>query len=606
VAAEQGKSLEFCALGLGQAGGNLAAEFHRLGYRAAALNTAQVDLRGLDAAGLKLPEKSRFYVGLDGLDGAGKDPAYGRACLKEHADSIRDFVGKELSDCDVLFLCAGLGGGTGSCVGDLYEILEPLDLPLAVLATLPSESESGIVKVNAVRAVSDLVDRPLLARIFVDNQRLISGNSDVDLLSYYPQVNRAILAPLHALNTLNQAGEHTSLRSFDSEDLRKVLLSGGVVVIGTEDLDLVTGIEASELEEAVRKQTDGGSLLAPGLALDQIAYAGVVLIAPESILKETPVRALEELGDKLKQETKGGALYLGLYVADVSFPVLHVVAGSLTLPERVRELLKVAREEGHLLADKVQAEIPPLDLGDLVDMQLFKITQKRRAAIPAPGKKSRPSARADSADKPPKKDRPEELKPAASESKRGRSKAERKADKDKEEPVLRSRVEMPLELEPEPELLPEPDLEPEPEPELEPDAPVASPMSAMASTSADVTAPKPREPALVPEVTAEAAIDDLEIGDEAPAQEDLQDFYGQQIDSFRENQDRRVREKIARRLIIDAKAEDPEVRAHAVWAMVSIGERGFKGALSTAMRDPDPEIRSLAADGLRRLGEPVE
>ena len=61
-----GKAIEIVAVGLGQAGGNLAAELSRRGYRAIALNTATTDLSSLSKSGLSLPEEYRMYIGIDG------------------------------------------------------------------------------------------------------------------------------------------------------------------------------------------------------------------------------------------------------------------------------------------------------------------------------------------------------------------------------------------------------------------------------------------------------------------------------------------------------------------------------------------------------------
>jgi hypothetical protein len=48
-------------------------------------------------------------------------------------------------------------------VSELVRVLESLQLPITTLTTLPGDQESGIAKVNAVRAVSDLVKIPDLA-----------------------------------------------------------------------------------------------------------------------------------------------------------------------------------------------------------------------------------------------------------------------------------------------------------------------------------------------------------------------------------------------------------------------------------------------------------
>lgn len=564
---ENTRSLEFAALGLGQAGGNLAAEFHRRGYPAMALNTARVDLRGLGAERGHLPEDARHYIGLNDLDGAGKDPAYGRACVAHHAERIRGLAKELAGSCDVLFLCAGLGGGTGSAIAELSAVLKPLNLPVAALLTLPSEAESGIVKVNAVRAASELMDADLLATFFVDNQRILDDRGSLDLLSYYPEINRAIVEPLHALNTLNSDTQRQSLRSFDGEDYRKVLLSGGVVSVGSEILDITEPpISAKLLLQATGRLVDGAAVLAAGLPMRDVAYLGVVLLANETFLRKTPMRDFESLAEQLKKDTGGGAVYLGLYRADVDQPVLHVVAGTLSLPERVRDVLSAARSEGHVLADKISAEIPGLDVVDLADMQLFRGAGRSTLpprAVDAPAPPMRRSSRDQSksgethdpglgsvndSDVDKMDDR------ESAEARPGKSK------KKKKKANLDVRVEMP---------------------------------------QADLSTPAaeqelPNQPQTL-EVTAPAA-DAQEID-----YDNLQAVYAELIDRFRAASDRAIREEVARRLMHDARSDDDEVRAHAVWAMVSLGGRGFKAALQQASKDPDEEIRSLAEDGLRRL-----
>ena len=170
------RSLDIAVIGLGQGGGNLAAEFARRGYRAMALNTARTDLSALSALGTTthpaLSEAQRLYIGIDGYDGAGADLNYGRQCVTESAERIREAVARHTEGADVVLLAAGLGGGTGSAVSELVRVLESLELPITTLTTLPGDQESGIAKVNAVRAVSDLVKIPDLGLIFADNARL--------------------------------------------------------------------------------------------------------------------------------------------------------------------------------------------------------------------------------------------------------------------------------------------------------------------------------------------------------------------------------------------------------------------------------------------------
>lgn len=367
-----GKSLDIVVVGLGQAGGNLAAEFFRRGYRALALNTAQTDLNALDEGGVfpAMPAERRLYIGLDGYDGAGADPGYGRDCVHAHADRIRAAVGKQGADADAVILTAGLGGGTGSSVAALIEVLAEDDLPLLALMTLPTEGESGLAKVNAVRAINELVDAPLMGWIFVDNGRISSLNQDISVMDYYAHINGQIAHPLDAFNRLNARDDVRPIRSFDGEDFRKLLLSGGVLNYAVAKMP---GVSTSEVIGTVKSCLESSAIMPGGFDITRISYLGLVIEAPESALAEVPISTFEEIAVSLKEESEGAAIYYGIYCTpEGTKPTLRLIASTPSLPHRIREVLGDAKREGKILGDKVQEELPTLELGDLKDVELFR------------------------------------------------------------------------------------------------------------------------------------------------------------------------------------------------------------------------------------------
>ena len=108
---DQFPALDLCAIGLGQGGGNLAAEWHRRGYRTLLFNTARADFEALNHhQGLEIAEDLRVHIGLGGTDGAGKDPAYGAECLRAHKDEVRAAVESQFAGADAILVCSGLGG----------------------------------------------------------------------------------------------------------------------------------------------------------------------------------------------------------------------------------------------------------------------------------------------------------------------------------------------------------------------------------------------------------------------------------------------------------------------------------------------------------------
>ncbi len=377
-----GRALEIVTVGLGQAGGNLAAEFARRGYRALAFNTASTDLSTLAASWLALPEEQRCYIGVDGHDGAGSDVTYGRQCITVNAAKIRERVAEHVAGADIVLITCGLGGGTGSAVAELVKVLEDLSLPLLVLATVPNDHESGIAKVNAVRAVNELVKEHLLGWIFVDNARLAEGHGDLSLDRYYTEINKLIVEPLDALNHLNERSGVVPIRTLDGEDLRALLLSSGLLNFGSRELSKLT---TESVIGAVRECVQFSNIMPQGYAIESVAYLGLVLEAPESILASTPFSFFEQVSEQLKEETGGGAIYLGVYRDDsASQATVRLVCSTQSLPEGLREMVTAAKREGAQLRDKLQQTLTGLDLGEIEEYELFRTSPGtiRRPRIP--------------------------------------------------------------------------------------------------------------------------------------------------------------------------------------------------------------------------------
>jgi len=380
-------------VGLGQAGGNLCVEFARRGYRALALNTAATDLSTLSSKALSLPEEQRCYIGVDGHDGAGSDVGYGRQCIVQHAATIRERVAAHASGADIVIITCGLGGGTGSAVVELVKVLEDLSLPLMVLATLPSAHESGIAKVNAVRAVNDLVKEHLLGWIFVDNARLAEGHSSLSLDRYYTEINKVIVEPLDAFNHLNERSGVVPIRTMDGEDMRTLLLSGGLLNFGAREMSKLT---TENVIEAVRQAVQFSNIMPQGYALENVSYLGLVIEAPDSILGNTPFSFFEQVSEQLKEETGGGAIYLGVYRDEQAHQAtIRLVCASQSLPEGVREMVSAARREGAQLRDKLSQTLTGLDLGEIEEYELLRTSpgSVRRPRIPEQPASNRRSVR---------------------------------------------------------------------------------------------------------------------------------------------------------------------------------------------------------------------
>jgi hypothetical protein len=146
------------------------------------------------------------------------------------------------------------------------------------------------------------------------------------------------------------------------------------------------------------------AIMPEGFGLENVSYLGLVLEAPESLLKTTPFALFEQIGEQLKDETRGGAVYIGVYRVDgTTEATVRVLCSTQALPEGVQEMVSAARREGAQLREKLQKTLTGLDLGEIEEYELFRTspgTIRRRVSegAPAPSRKapsravSRPSA----------------------------------------------------------------------------------------------------------------------------------------------------------------------------------------------------------------------
>jgi len=359
--------LELGVVGLGECGGNLAIEFAELGYRVAAVNTSYTDLRGLP-----LEPSRRIYIGLDGRDGAGQDVVLGQRSIEAKSEELIQKIGELTDGCDHLLLCAGLGGGTGSNVGLLANILARLEHPISVLAALPKNQESSISKINAVNGINHFRSSEVNSIILIDNEKILRQYRSESLTHFYSNANEAAVSRLHEMNTISHNDIFTPIRGFDGEDFRRVFSSRGVLIYGAADLADDDLLVRDRLANGLRGIWDSSGLLASGFEYKDATMAGIVLVAPTELLDKAPADVFEMLIKQIRDLTDTSGIYAGLFRGPTDqMPRLYTMLGGLPFPARLRTVLSQAKEEGPALGVKVARPIEELDLGDLSGLDLF-------------------------------------------------------------------------------------------------------------------------------------------------------------------------------------------------------------------------------------------
>lgn len=227
------KGLKFGFIGLGQAGGNIANEFAAIGYKTLALNTSKTDLDYLNNIG----DNYKMLINV-GVQGAGKNPDVGRDALEQKINEVYENVMTIFPDCDKIFVCAGMGGGTGSGMMPLMvEILAEQGMDVGVITTLPSEVESSRVKLVALSTFEHLTEIEGVNSIFIiDNKKASDRLPGVGINSKYKMLNEKVATQMDYVNNLCVM---PSLLAFDAKDLETVLRTRGLAIMNQVTIENV-------------------------------------------------------------------------------------------------------------------------------------------------------------------------------------------------------------------------------------------------------------------------------------------------------------------------------------------------------------------------------
>lgn len=162
------RTLKQLVIGLGGAGGNIAAHLQRAGLgdtRVAAANTDAQALAAVEVAHRLLLGESLMR----GL-GAGGDPERGRLAAENSLEALREL----LTGVDLVYVLAGMGGGTGTGAAPVVaRLARELGALVVSMVTLPFDFEGGRRGELAQQGVQEL-RRESDGVIVVSNQKIMA------------------------------------------------------------------------------------------------------------------------------------------------------------------------------------------------------------------------------------------------------------------------------------------------------------------------------------------------------------------------------------------------------------------------------------------------
>ena len=210
-------------IGVGGGGGNAVQHMlgrHIDGVDFIAANTDAQALRHLDA-------KTTLQLGASvtkGL-GAGADPEMGRQAALEDRDRIADI----LRGTDMLFVTAGMGGGTGTGAAPVIaEVARELTVLTVAVVTRPFTFENRMEVANSgIDQLAEFVD----SLIVVPNEKLLAVlGAETTMLEAFSAANDVLLGAVQGISDLIVK---PGLINVDFADVRTVMAEMGMAMMGT-------------------------------------------------------------------------------------------------------------------------------------------------------------------------------------------------------------------------------------------------------------------------------------------------------------------------------------------------------------------------------------
>jgi cell division protein FtsZ len=235
----QARNANIRVFGIGGAGLNAVNNMIRSGLQGVEFYAANTDAQQLASAAAK----NKIQLGDEitrGL-GAGADPDVGYAAARESIESIR----KSLEGADMVFITAGLGGGTGSLGSSVVaEVAKELGALTVGVVTKPFLFEGKRRMRNAERGIEEL-RKHVDTLITIPNQRLLSiAGRNTTLLDTFKRADDILFQAVKGISDLII---FEGLVNVDFADVRAVMSEMGMAMMGTgESSGENRAIEAAE------------------------------------------------------------------------------------------------------------------------------------------------------------------------------------------------------------------------------------------------------------------------------------------------------------------------------------------------------------------------
>ena len=269
-------------LGMGGGGGNAVAHMVRAGIEGVDFICANTDAQALKGAKVK----TGLQIGCNitkGL-GAGANPEVGRQAAMEDRDRIQEVI----EGADMLFITAGLGGGTGTGAAPVVaQLAKEMGILTVAVVTKPFSMEGPKRMRVAEQGIAEL-GRFVDSLITIPNEKLLSVlGPNTTLLDAFRAANEVLQGAVQGIAELIT---RPGLINVDFADVRTVMSEMGMAMMGS-------GVASGQDRARVAAEAAVSSPLLEDINLS--GANGVLVNVTAGV--DLSIGEFQEVGDTVKQ-----------------------------------------------------------------------------------------------------------------------------------------------------------------------------------------------------------------------------------------------------------------------------------------------------------------
>ncbi len=274
-------------VGTGGAGNNTINRMSEIGIVGAEMIAVNTDAQDL----LYTNANTKILIGREitqGL-GAGSIPQVGEEAARETEQEIK----QKMQGADMVFITAGMGGGTGTGSAPVIaEIAKKIGALTVGVVTLPFEMEGNRRYENAIMGLEKM-EQIVDTLIVIPNDKLLDLAPDLPLHTAFKVADEILT---NAVKGIAELVTKAGLVNLDFADIRAVMGKGGVAMIGVGESDT-----ENRAVEAVEKAISN-----PLLDVDITGATGALINVaggPDMTLGEAR-KVVETVSEKLDEDAR--------------------------------------------------------------------------------------------------------------------------------------------------------------------------------------------------------------------------------------------------------------------------------------------------------------